>query len=329
MNTRKVFEMGGTVLISLPKDWATKNGVRKGTIVAVDELSPGRLLVRPIETGPETKNEATVDYPNESLSYVINDVTGAYLLGFDVIKIRGKQVISREDRQKINSMIGRLIGLEIMEEDAKSVTLQFLPESSILEPEKIVRRMVRLTEGMLKDIREATDEGNSKILSLVTERDDEVDRLYFLLVRAIRSATKNPELAEKFKLEPVEYLDYRVLASFLESLGDSIAELARRMQDESPTKQFVKNFNSMLRVLEEMEEVVIKSFLERGVNRARGAYLEAEAMERQVAELSSKTAQLSGISAGAAVDVLSLVERIAKIFKDISDLSLPTYAFQR
>ncbi len=190
-------------------------------------------------------------------------------------------------------------------------------------------RMARLTEGMLRDMREGTEQGDSKILSLVTERDDEVDRLYFLLVRALRTATINPELAEKFRLTPVECLDYRVLASFLESLGDSIAELARRMQDESPTKQFVKNFNLMLNTLEEMEEVVIRSFLERRVNRSRGAYLEIETMEREVAELSSKTAQMSGISTGAVVDILSLVERIAKIFKDISDLSLPTYAFQR
>lgn len=316
-------------MVSLPKEWATKNGVTKGSTLVVEELSPRKLVVRPMESGPETKNEATVEYPNENLSYVINDVTGAYLLGFDVIKIQGKQVISREDKQKIDSMIGRLIGLEIMDEDAKSVTLQFLPESSILEPEKIVRRMARLTEGMLRDMGEGTDQGNSKILSLVTERDDEVDKLYFLLVRAIRTATINPELAKKFKLEPVECLDYRVLASFLESLGDSIAELARRMQDESPTKQFVKNFNSMLRILEEMEEVVIKSFLERRIDRSRGAYLEIEAKEREVAELSSRTAEMSGISPGAVVDVLSLVERIAKIFKDISDLSLPTYAFQR
>ncbi len=320
---------GGTVLISLPKAWAKKNRVVKGGTLVVDELSPRKLVVHPLDSGPELQKEAVVDYPGESLSYVINDVTGAYLLGYDVIKIQGRQVISREDRQKINSMIGRLIGLEIMDEDSKAVTLQFLPESSILDPEKIVRRMASLTRGMLRDVREGTEQGDPKILSLVTERDDEVDRLYFLLVRAIRTATIDPELAERFGLAPVECLDYRVLASFLESLGDSIAELARRLTGETTTKEFARNFEAMLKGLEEMEELAIRSFLGRRTNRSRGAYLELEAMEHDVAELSSRTAQLPGISTGAAVDVLSLVERIANIFKDISDLSLPTYAFQR
>src|SRR5215510_5768508 len=129
--------MGGTVLISLPKEWAKKNRVVKGGTVVVNELSPRKLVVQPIDSIKALPKEAVVEYPSENLSYVINDVTGAYLLGYDVIKIQGKQVISREDRQKINSMIGRLIGLEIMDEDSKSVTLQFLPESSILDPEKI------------------------------------------------------------------------------------------------------------------------------------------------------------------------------------------------
>src|SRR5207249_3830434 len=177
VNTRKVLMMGGTFLVSLPKEWAKKNRVEKGGTLLVNELSPRKLVVQPLDSGPAIQKEAVVDYPSENLSYVINDVTGAYLLGYDIIRIQGKQVISREDRQKIKSMIGRLIGLEIMDEDSKGVTLQFLPESSILDPEKIVRRMANLTQGMLRDVREGSNQSDRKIFSLVTERDDEVDRL--------------------------------------------------------------------------------------------------------------------------------------------------------
>ncbi len=319
---------GGTALVSLPKKWAEKNRLGKGSTLVVDELSPRKLVVRPLDTGPALQKEAVIDYPSESLSYVINDVTGAYLLGYDVIRIQGKQVISREDREKINSMIGRLVGLEIMDENSKTVTLQFLPDASILDPEKIVRRMVNLTQGMLRDLREAMTD-DSKIFSLVSERDDEVDRLYFLLVRAIRTATIDPEVAERFRLAPVECLDFRVLASFLESLGDSIAELARRMQDEPPTAVFLENLDTIMRRLEEMEELAIRAFLGHRTNRPRADYVKIETMEREVAELSSRISKLSDISTGAIVDILSLTERIAKICRDISDLSLPTYAFQR
>ena len=118
-----------------------------------------------------------------------------------MIKIEGSQTISREDREKVKAVIRRLVGLEIMDEDSKSLTLQFLPEPSTLDPEKIVRRMGSLTRGMLRDAREALVGEDRKMMSLIAERDDEVDRLYFLLVRAIRTATIDTEVARRYDLD--------------------------------------------------------------------------------------------------------------------------------
>lgn len=330
MNTRKVLEMGGgTVVISLPKAWAKKNGVVRGTSIAVEEISPRRLLVHPIETGNNRPKEVTIEYPRENLAYILNEITGAYLLGYEIIKVSGKQTITTEDRERLRTMIRRLVGLEIMDEDARSITTQFLPDPSALDPEKIVRRMASLTQGMLRDTRDGLVERDQKILSLVSERDDEVDRLYFLLVRAIRTATIDPIVAERYQLAPVECLDYRVLASFLESLGDTIAELSKRVLEEIPPKEIGKKFAAMFSKLEQMEDLAIRSFLSRRTSQAHGTYMELEAMEREVLELTSSTAQMEGISAKAIVDLLSLVERMSKTFRDIFDLALPTYVFQR
>src|SRR5208282_5568284 len=131
VDTRKVLEMGGgTVLISLPKSWAKKNGVVRGSSVAVEVLSGRRLMVRPIgeKAGRQDENEVVIEYPRESLSYVTNDVTGAYLMGSKAIRIEGKRVISREDRGRLKGAVTRLVGLEIVDEDAKSMTMQFLPD---------------------------------------------------------------------------------------------------------------------------------------------------------------------------------------------------------
>ena len=154
MDTRKVLEMGGgTVLISLPKSWAKRNGVVRGSSVAVEEISARRLLVKPLdggETARETK-EVVIDYPRENLSYVTNDITGAYLIGSNAIRIEGRQVITREDRGRLKAAVTRLVGLEIVDEDSKGMTLQFLPDPAALDPEKIVRRMASLIGGMLRD----------------------------------------------------------------------------------------------------------------------------------------------------------------------------------
>lgn len=330
MNIRKVLEMGGgTVVISLPKAWAKKNGVVRGTSVAVEEISPRRLLVHPIETGTDRPKEVTIEYPRENLAYVLNEITGAYLLGYEIIKVEGKQLITREDRERLRLVMARLVGLEIMDEDAKSITTQFLPDPSALDPEKIVRRMGSLTQGMLRDTRDGLLERDQKVLALVSERDDEVDRLYFLLVRAIRTATIDPVVAERYHLTPVECLDYRVLASFLESLGDTIAELSKRALEEPPPKEIGKKFAPIFTKLEEMEDLAIRSFLSRRMAQVHGTYAQLESMDKEILSFSSSMARTEGISPKVMVDLLSLVERISKIYIDISDLSLPTYAFER
>ncbi|MDA4122298.1 MAG: phosphate uptake regulator PhoU [Thaumarchaeota archaeon] len=328
MDTRKVLEMGGgTVLISLPKGWAQRNGIAKGTSVLVEEMGPRRLMVTPMSGKEEQAKTVLIEYPNESQAHLVNDVTGAYLIGSDSIKIQGKQMISREDRERMKTLIRRLVGLEIMDEDSKSMTLQFLPEPSALDPEKIVRRMSSLTQGMIRDTGEALANADEKMLSLIVERDDEVDRLYFLLVRAIRTATIDPALAERYDLTPVECLDYRVLATALESLGDTVSEFARMTKD-LPELAKMNEAREAFELLERMEDVSIRMFLSRKSRRSRRDYLEVETMERKVNELSRRIAQPTGLSTRTTVDFLSMLERIAKTFVDISDLALPTYVFE-
>jgi len=317
---------GGTVLISLPKSWARKNGIVKGESVLVEEISPKRLIVSPMGR-EEERRTAAIGYPKENLSQVTNDVTGAYLLGYDTIKIEGTQTISREDREKVKAVIARLVGLEIMDEDSKSMTLQFLPGPASLDPEKMVRRMVNLTGGMLRDTREALVADDQKTMSLITERDDEVDRLYFLLVRAIRTATIDAEVARRYNLTPVECLDYRVLASFIEGLGDTLAEFSGRVAEEPQGRKASREMAEVLEILEEMEETSVRIFLGRKSGQSRRGYLQVDALHKRATDQLAKIAQEGLLSTRAMVDLLSMLERASKALVDISDLALPTYQF--
>jgi len=320
---------GGTVLISLPKGWADKNGVVKGSSVDVQEISSRRLLIRPIEKGRDRadEHEVLIEYRGEDLVNVKNEVTGAYLMGSNAIRIQGGKVITRDDRSKLKATVTRLVGLEIVDEDAKSMTLQFLPDPVVLNPEKIVRRMASLISGMLRDSAEGVRH-DAGLLSLVAERDDEVDRLYFLLVRAIRTATMDPEVAERYNLVPIECLDYRVLASYLENLGDAIADFSKRSSEQAFPKEVAARLVQFLGALEKMGDVAISSFLTRRRVKAKQTYAEIGQMRESIGELSKGLITMKGTSTGVMVDLLATLERIGSIFVDISDLALPTYQFR-
>ena len=329
MDTRKVLEMGGgTVLISLPKGWAKKNGIVRGSSVAVEEVSARRLMVKPLGGGQRGEDEQVViEYPRESLRQVANDITGAYLMGSNSILVQGSKVISREDRSRLKGAVTRLVGLEIVDEDAKRMTLQFLLDPAALDPEKIVRRMASLIGGMLRDSAEGA-KNDRALLALVGERDDEVDRLYFLLVRTIRTATIDPEVAERYGLAPIECLDYRVLASYLESLGDAITDFAKRASGEAFGQEVVAHLVRFLDTLEKMADVAVSSFLSRRRVKPERTHAEVEAMRERLGELSKGMVGIKGTSTGTMVDLLALLERVASIIADVSDLALPTYQFR-
>ncbi len=325
MPGRKAIEMGkGTILVSLPKEWVKKNGIRKGDTLAVDELSGRKLIVRPYEGSQDEPKQIAIDYPRDDIDQVTNDVTGAYLLGYDVIRIVGSRVITREDRAGIKATIGRLVGLEIMDEDSKRISMQFLLEPAAIVPEKVVRRMSGLLDGMLKDMAEALAKGDTKLLAMVGERDDEVDRLYFLLVRATRAAIVRPEVAEGYGLSAVDLLDYRVLASFLESAGDAVSELSHKLQGGPSSKPLAREYAACVTKLMSMNDLATQAFISRKPGRPSTINRQVNMLAREVTDSLAAIAKVqTGDGAGTA-ETLASLERVSKLLVDVSDLAVIT-----
>jgi phosphate uptake regulator len=322
---RKAIEMGeGTILVSLPKDWVRKNGVKKGDTLSVEELSGGKLIIRPFEAGEEEPKQITIDYPRDELSQVTNDVTGAYLLGYDVIKVVGSGVISREDRAGIKATIGRLVGLEIMDEDSKRITMQFLLEPTAIIPERIVLRMSGLLDGMLKDTAEGLTKGDPKLLALVGERDDEVDRLYFLLVRATRAAIVRPEVAERYHLSPVDLLDYRVVASFLESIGDAISDLSHKLHDNASPRHLAREYSACVSKLTAMNDLATQGFISRRAGKQRSRDRQVNALAQEVTDKLTAIAKAPTDDGAETAETLAALDRVSKLLVDVSDLAVIT-----
>ncbi len=313
---------GGTLLVSLPKDWARRNGIGKGDTLDVSEFSGRSLIVRPVQDMEDKPREFIVGYPGEDFGQVANDVTGAYLLGYDTIKVQGKRRVSTEDREKLKETIRRLIGLEIMEEDSKKMTLQFLIEPSVIVPEKTVRRMSGILEGMLRDMSEALTEGDGKLMALVSERDDEVDRLYFLLVRATRAAVTRPDVTQRYGLTSVDLLDYRVLASFLESIGDAVSEFSRLAQSGSVPRQLLGEYSACALKLAEMNDLATQAFLSRRAGRPRSVNSKVSEMARTMTSQIAGLANVEGGRTAVATGINSAVQRVSALIVDVSDLAV-------
>jgi phosphate uptake regulator len=324
MQVRKLQEMGGaTLLVSLPKEWVRRTALKKGSVVAMDESPDGGLLIYPSKEGGDEHQGTEIDiaYPSKfSNEGIPNEVTAAYLLGYDLIRVTGKDVISSRDRDRIISSIKLLIGLEVVEEDARSITSQFLVDKMAVEPSKIFRRISTIVRAMISDTLRQLTSSESNIFDSVAQRDDEVDRLHFLLVRLIRTAVREPLSASKFGLSAIDCLDYRVAASSLETAGDYAVELSNsvsRLGTISPAVQ--AEIEEVIDLLDIVQSNAVRSFIQRDFKLAQRVMEDSLKLEKLISTLR----EISNDSPAEILHLADTIERIARCQRDIADLVSP------
>jgi phosphate uptake regulator len=319
---RRLQKIGSSILVSLPKEWVDANNLAKRSEVEI-ETGQDSLSISVNKENRPTK-EIVISYPLPKEENIVADITGAYLLGYDIIQINSKSSIPGEDREKIRNSMRRLVGMEIIEEGASKITMQFLLDTSTLNPERILKRMSSIALGMYDDVSNGLISDDKSNLQTLSNRDVEVNRQYFLLVRLIRSALVDKRLANVFNLENIDVLDYRVAANLLENAGDTIVELADLIYNSSLPKELLKKIFIVIQNFNVLAEKSINAFTKPD----RILAIEAIALHKEFQKKLSKLRITIENKKQIPIDFLDLVymfERIAKSWADVVDLVKPIY----
>jgi len=320
LELRKAQETGGgTLLISLPKRWAERNNIHKGSLLSIEERADGYLILGS-SYEPEKAGELAIKYPS---SMIIREITEGYLLGYDSLVIQANKRISPVDRERIRQTVRRFIGLEIMEEDASRMVIQCLLEPSSLLLDKILRREHIISSSMHQDALTSVVEKDMHLARVVGERDEEVDRLYFLIVRVLRSAVQNPSLAEKLRISPIDCLDYRLAAKSMETIGDcstDIAEVAIRMARTEMPPKIRETLLELNRTVSEVHGKAFDALIGKNIKLADAATEERRKSLTLLRELDRATAQQCSELIPFLSSLISNISKISDAAGDIADL---------
>jgi len=329
MRYRKVQEVGkGTLIISLPKAWARRYGVKKGSIIAVNETAQGQLILEPVEVGGREEGplHVVIECDRKTPQQLEWDIIGAYLLGYDAIELASRERMSSEVKTAIRRAVRSLAGLEIVDEDSKHVLINCLVDPAAVAPKRLLVRKNAITISMHSDAVAALVNGDRALAELVVDRDEEVDRLYFLLVRLLRTAIRDPKLAKRFSLSPVDCLDFRMAAKLIESIGDHAVDMALlvgKLPRGSNLGALSEEISEAENSLRELQDTAIRAFLARReqlVDQVKGIL---EARFLRALEAIEGTAERLGSLSPLAFSLASLMNEIAKCCIDIVDLVIP------
>ncbi|XHH08129.1 MAG: PhoU domain-containing protein [Candidatus Bathyarchaeia archaeon] len=309
----------GTFFVCVPRSWAQQNGLKKGTMVNLEVTSDGKLVVDAKYDSEQQQKVATLTVG----PFLSREIIGRYLLGFDVIRIEAKDRIDLEVRNIVKSTVTSLVGLEIVEENYSQVVLQCLLDPSGSQPEKILRRNYAIISGMTRDVTNSFINGDLQLAKTVVARDVESNRLYFLLVRILRTIIQNPRLSEKLGITPIDCLDYRLAASLIESMGDACVQVATKtleLNGFKPSGELQKLLIDLQTVCLEANDQALKSFVNKDMALA-------ENVRNTQAKICDIYASIEKVAKSQPVDAMpqllaaiSFVRQIYEHSLDIADL---------
>ncbi len=305
METRKVQVTGGsTYTVSLPKGWATDNDISAGSIVEFHS-EEDLLLLSPRSDTDRVEGELDItgmDVDHELTRAVMT----MYVSGFDVIVLESSRITATQ-RRIIRDATQGLVGLEVIEETSDRVVLQDLLDSSELSVHNAITRMRLVSLTMLADAVEALVTNDAELAQDVKERDDDVDRLWYMVSRVFRTVLRNPTAANEIGFPRETCFDFQSSARQLERIADhatKIADLSLEI-DEVPATA-VEPIESLQEQAREVPETAMDALLEEDsdqavelANEARGQIRdvddEVRTVDDEIREFDPQLAQVLGL----------------------------------
>src|SRR6267143_4799797 len=228
MEGRKLQLTGGsTYVVSLPKRWVLDAGLKAGDTVFLETEGDGAVSVRqrPADKVP-MRRRMFEEKGEERRDHLLRKLIGAYIGGFSFIEIRFPSETAPFVRKVAREFSHMVIGPEVIEESRNAVILQDLSDTAELSAEKCLRRMHLTVRAMHEDALEALRTHDEALAKDVAQRDQDVDRLYWMVAKQY-SVAHTPGAAAPNARGKVELQNYRLIAKLFERIGDHAERIAR------------------------------------------------------------------------------------------------------
>ncbi len=220
MEIRKVQVTGGaSFIVSLPKAWAKKQGIKKNDKVGIIVKRDGSLIIMPKISKEYEKRRKEFDINGiENENYIFRLLLGAYIMGYNIIVVKSRERIKPSVRSATRYFTKTAIGLEIIEETKDTIVIKDFLNPSELPFEKAIRRIVSIIDSMHEDNILALRNKDEKLFSDVIARDDDIDRMHWLISRQYNILSKSFE---------DETANYSIMSKILERIGDHAVRIAK------------------------------------------------------------------------------------------------------
>ena len=325
MEARKVQKTGtSTLTVSLPKEWVLANGLKPGDQVNVEMMIDGSLAVSSASHKKRERSTCTLTTgTNEPEEHLTRKLISAYLAGYNLIEVRSKERMDLSTKHTIKDFARLVIGPEVIEETSNSVIMHDLSDPVELPQKKCVRRMHLLVDGMHRDAMTAFEKGDKELADDVSDRDQDVDRLYWMTVKQFNLVQLDRSLGERIGVDATGAMTYTLVARMLERVGDHAEKIAgyASIHSEHGTEwtQEIKEIDDLaLNALNRSME----SFFKMDMLSANEIIDRSKELLHKADELMHNVQSKGGKGAAVRTSVLDSIVRVINYAIDIAELAI-------
>jgi len=292
--SRRVQKVGyNSLSISIPKQYVVDMNLKQGDSLLFREDSDGTLRLIPATKSREAARVIIKAEQAGSEEMLAELIVSAYALGYDTIEVVGKDPLGHTTVDRILGTVRRLRGLEVVESDNRRIVAQSFIDPTKFPVDSLIKRLQILVSKSLENVTNSLDLGQTGTLNEVARVKQEVDELYWLILRQLLVALNRRELASEIGIEsPLHASGDRVSAKTMDEIGGIIQDMAEEL--------------ARLRGLGTKMDPKVTASIRRLATKA------GEALNTTVESLLAPDIKLIGRS-------LALVEETMKLEKEVTD----------
>ncbi|HHI00264.1 MAG TPA: phosphate uptake regulator PhoU [Thermococcus litoralis] len=234
MEFRKIqFTGRSSYIISLPKKWVKENNLRRGDVVPIVVNPDGSLLILPKEPKEISESKELVISKDISPDMAVRLLISAYIQGYDIIDVKFTEDMPLY-KVKIRGTIQNLPGLEIILEEPLSITSKSLLADEEVNLREIIERLTSILISMIEDLMLIREFERKEILRDINGLENELDRFYFLTLRAVNKILSGGSIVKDGGLikRNFDLLGVLFIVRNIERIGDHMVRIAENFDPD-------------------------------------------------------------------------------------------------
>lgn len=241
--TRKIQKIGNTLYVSIPKSWTDQLHLKHGEKVTLLPQQDGSISIYPQFNNQ--RREITLNVtPKSSSQSLKRGIIGAYLDGFDSIKVVTETTFSEDQHESIRETIDSLFGLELIEVTGNTMNIVCLLKQT-MPVNKAVTRIHNVIISMCSETIAAVENHNVDLIKGLTRRTRDIKRLLLVTNRLLRSSILFPKPSQNDSISLIDCVDYLQILHVTSEIAGNLNKIAKNINFLTG-KQLPKNIAKLL-----------------------------------------------------------------------------------